>query len=834
MFESVYMGKYINLILIFCFSISIDPVSAQRPDRYSSADIYKGIQKLNVLGSVLYIAAHPDDENTRLITYLSKAELVNTAYLSLTRGDGGQNSIGPEQAELLGIVRTQELLSARRVDGGSQFFTRAMDFGYSKSAKETLTIWNREDLLSDMIWVIRKFKPDVLITRFPADERAGHGQHESSALLAAEAFEKANDPAVFPDQLSYAQPWQPERLLLNTGRWWNPDIQEGEHVISIDIGEYDPLSGLSYSELGADSRSQHRSQAFGVTWTRGTSREYLEYVKGSEPEEGIFDGIDISWNRVKRPDIEQMIQEILKMYDFIDPATSLPGLINVRKKIVDLDDDFWREKKLVEVNELIKACLGLYMEATVDKAYASPGDSVTFQLEFTNRSEKEVKLERILAGNVEIDSTLTVTLDYNQPVSIEISRILTIKVSETSPFWLKFPRIGYQYVIKDELKRGMAKNEVPVIFQAELNISGETITYDIPVVYTWTDRMRGQQYEPFDVGPELFTKINNGVYIFPDRSEKEIEVNIISQNQALNGKLRLDVPPGWSYSPSEFSFRIKPESTESYTFTLAPPSESSRGIIKAIASNGSEIFDRYLDRIEYDHFPGQLVYLPAEATVVKLDIEKAGDKIGYIMGAGDEVDKSLSQIGYNVLRIDENNINQLDLNQFEAIVFGIMAFNNNSFLSDFKDQFLSYIQNGGTVIVQYTNIRIGIKSDILMPYPIEFSRNSSAVRVSEENAKVTFLQPDHPALNIPNKITVHDFEGWIQERGLYFPVSWDEHYDALISCHDTGEDPLPGGLLVAQYGKGYYVYTSYSWFRQLPAGVPGAYRIFANLISLGK
>ncbi len=828
------MKLIFRISILFCCLIPFHPVLCQKPQHYTSGDIYKGIQKLNVLGSALYIAAHPDDENTRLITYLSKARQVNTAYLSLTRGDGGQNSIGPEQGELLGVVRTQELLSARKVDGGVQFFTRAMDFGYSKSAKEALTIWNREDLLSDMIWIIRKFRPDVMITRFPPDNRAGHGQHEASALLAEEAFEKAGNPDVFPDQLKYVEPWKPERLLQNSGRWWKPNISEGDGVISVDIGEYDPLSGLSYSELGADARSQHRSQAFGVTWTRGTSKEYLEDWKGSEAEKDIFYQIDITWNRLGRDDIKEMIREAQRDYNFSNPSSSLPALLDIRQKIQGVDNNFWREKKLGEVDELIKACMGLYLEATTDKSYASPGDPVAFHFEFTNRSEEHVVLKRILSDKMTIDTVMDVSLINNQPVEFTLTRPLTERVPETSPYWLKNPRKGYEYVITDEVSRGMADNDVPVVFQALLNVSGQEITFDLPVVYTWTDRMRGQQYEPFKVGPGLFVEITNGVYIFPDEQGKTMEVKLTAENRELNGYLQLEVPKGWTYEPEEIPFDIQSEANKSFTFTLYPPAETSRGIVKAVAICGKDRYDRKMVRIAYEHFPNQLVYLPAEATVEKLDIKKKGKKIAYVMGAGDEVGESLRQIGYEITFLNKQNMGQVDLSQFDAIVFGIMAFNNDVFLSDYQEIFLSYVKNGGNLIIQYNNQRIDMKSEIVMPYPIEFSRNSAEVRVSEEDAPVTILQPDHPAMNYPNKITNNDFEGWIQERGLYFPVEWDNHYAALLSSHDTDETPLKGGLLVAQYGKGYYVYTTYAWFRQLPAGVPGAFRIFANLISLGK
>jgi hypothetical protein len=478
--------------------------------------------------------------------------------------------------------------------------------------------------------------------------------------------------------------------------------------------------------------------------------------------------------------------------------------------------------------------LGLYLESTTDKPYASPGDSVQFEFEFTNRSNEKVVLNTLSETHLKVDTALNVPLNNNESLFFSISRIMTDQVPQTSPYWLEYPRKGYHYVIKDESKRGLANNKIPVVFHAEIIISGEVITYDIPVVYTWTDRMQGQQYEPFEVGPRLFTDITNGVYIFPDQSGKSVQISIESKNQAVEGKLILQVPEGWRYSPAEIPFSIPPESSDSFIFNLFPPEKASKGTIKAVAMSGTDFYDRNLIRIEYDHFPKQLVFLPAEAVVVKLDIDKKGDRIGYIMGAGDEVGESLSQIGYEVFYINEQNIEKLDFNQFNAIVFGIMAFNNNSFVNDYKEEFLAYVQNGGNLIVQYTNIRIGLKSEIVMPYPIDFSRNSASVRVSEEDAEIVILNPDHPVLNNPNKITSRDFEGWIQERGLYFPIGWDDHYSAILSSHDTGEEPLNGGLLVAPYGKGYYIYTSYSWFRQLPAGVPGSFRIFANMISLGK
>ena len=807
---------------------------AQAPKRYNSSEIYKKIQKLNILGNALYIAAHPDDENTWLITYLSNAQLVNTAYLSLTRGDGGQNSIGSEQSELLGVVRTQELLSARRVDGGTQFFTRVMDFGYSKSAEETLNIWNKDELLEDVIWIIRKFKPDVIITRFPPDARAGHGQHETSAIVAGEAFDMAGDPAVFPEQLDYVDVWQPVTLFYNIGRWWDPDVEEREDVISVDIGEYDPLSGLSYSELGADSRSQHRSQAFGVTWTRGEFKEFLEYAKGQKPGSNIFDGIDISWNRINRKDIGEDISSILDTYDFRNPSGSVHELIRLRKKVEEVGDDFWREQKMQEIDEIIKACLGLYLEATSGKAYLSPEDEIVVRFEITNRSDKKVFVKAVRSEDLPCDTVLNEQLVYNDPFTFRIKRSLPLNIRETSPFWLKNPVKNFEYDITDPALKGRAQNPPSIQFKIKVNIEDTDISYWLPVIYTWTDRMKGQQYEPLEIGPKLFVEIENGVFIFPDEQGKQVHVKLETRNQPVSGKLTLQLPDSWKSDPVSINFNMGPEEIQNFQFKVFPPQMESQGDIIANAVVDGKVYDRRLVSIDYEHFPRQLVYLPDKADAVKLDIKKRGSKIAYIIGAGDDVGTALEQIGYEVSYFDEKNISDLNFSEYDAVVFGIMAFNNQAYLSEYNEKFLDFIQNGGNVIVQYNNIRIGTKSPILLPYPIEFSGSSASVRVSVENAEVRIIAPNHEVMNYPNKINTEDFNNWVQERGLYFPVKWDEKYSAILSSNDPGEPPLDGGLLVAQYGKGFYIYTSYSWFRQLPAGVPGAYRIFANLISIGK
>lgn len=821
----------ITLFLFIC--LYTFPVFAQQPKRYDAVDIYQKLEKLNVLGNVLYIAAHPDDENTRLITYFSKKDKLNTAYVSLTRGDGGQNSVGPEQSELLGLIRTQELLAARRVDGGQQFFTRAMDFGYSKSAEETLNIWNREDLLYDMVWVIRNFKPDIMVTRFPADRRAGHGQHEASAIIAEEAFDKAADPNVFPDQLEFVDPWQPKRLFQNTGRWWYPDIQESDSIKSVDIGEYEAMTGLSYSELGADSRSQHKSQAFGVTWRRGESKEYLKVIKGDLVQNSVFDGIDLTWARAGREDIGRQVDKIKEEYDFVNPSNSIPDLLDLRNSIMKVEDEFWKNKKLSEVDQIIKDCLGLYLEVNAEDYYVSYGDVIDFSFEITNRSDIDVTVKAISSKELKSDTTLSNILGYNDKLEFKFKREIISSIEDSNPYWLRNPRIGYEYDIKGLTERGKPKNDPPITFDISLDILGQEISYSVPVVYTWTNRLDGQQYRPFEVGPSVFTEIMEKVIIFPDQEPKEITAMVYSANGAISGTLKLDLPKGWRSEPESHSFDLEAKEG-SFKFKLFPSKSQESVSVIAVAEVNGQKYNKTQERVSYDHIPTQVTFLPAEAKAVKIDLKKSGKSIAYIEGAGDDVAESLSQIGYDVTMVNEFNIDQIVFSEFDAVVVGIMAYTNFTYLADYNDQLLQYVEMGGNLILQYNNIRIGLRSPITMPYPIEFSPRSSRVRVSVEDAEVRFLAPSHPVLNTPNKISEDDFDGWVQERGLYFPVSWDSNYTAVLSSNDPGEDPLDGGLLVAQYGKGYYVYSSYAWFRQLPAGVSGAYRIFSNLISLGQ
>ena len=802
---------------------------SQSPKRYNASDIQQMMQKLNVLANALYVGAHPDDENTRLIAYLSNKELVNTAYLSLTRGDGGQNLIGPEIREQLGVIRTQELLAARRYDGGGQFFSRAIDFGYSKSATETLQIWDREQVLHDVVWVIRNFRPDVIITRFPPDPRAGHGQHESSAILAEEAFDITADANVFPDQLKYTDTWQVNRFFLNTGRWWNKEIDTLQNVVKTDVGQFSSLMGESYTEIAALSRSQHKSQGFGATGSRGEVIEYLELRKGKAAENKIFDGIDISWSRIQGgKSIKPLVDKMLLNFNPVQPANSVDELLLIRTKISSLKDAFWKEQKIKEVDKLIQACLGLFLEAKTDQHSYTHGDSIKIQVEAVNRSNVSVSLGNIDFIELNVNESIEKVLENNQPVRLNLSMLIGPQVSISQPYWLKNEGTLGMYRVDDKNLIGKPQNDPAINALFKVIINGQELQIKTPVVYKWNDPVNGEMYRPLSITPPVFLNIEKSVYMFTNRNSKNIGVLVKSGKENLKGTVSLNLPSGWKSDPEFIEIDLAAKGQElNIDFDIIPPEGQSMAEITAVASIEGKEYNQSLLTIDYDHIPTQTLFSTAVSKAVKLNITIKGKDIGYIMGAGDKIPESLEQIGYSVWNMTDEQVTEENLKNLDAVILGVRALNTNDRMKFQMPILLDYVKNGGTLIVQYnTNFRL--KTEEFAPYPLKISRD----RVADEFAEIRILEAEHPVLNVPNKIIASDFDNWVQERGLYFPNDWDANYTAILSSNDLGEDPKNGGLLIAQYGSGFYVYTGYSWFRELPAGVPGAFRLFANIISL--
>ncbi|MBT7136150.1 MAG: PIG-L family deacetylase [Polaribacter sp.] len=827
------MNKSFSLKLLFLL-ISFN-FFGQKPQKLSSNQIYEKIQKLNFLGTALYIAAHPDDENTRLIAYLANHVKARTGYLSLTRGDGGQNLIGPEIRELLGVIRTQELLAARNVDGGQQFFTRANDFGYSKHPDETLAIWNEEEVLSDVVWAIRNFKPDVIINRFNHENPGTtHGHHTASAMLSVAAFDLASDKNKFSEQLSYTQIWQPKRMFFNTSSWFYKDKAAFKKDISsfttFDTGVYYPLKGVSNNELASIASSQHLCQGFGRLTSRGEQVEYVKLLKGAPLKDtsDIFSGINTTWNRLKNGgDIGGILYEIENNFDFIKPSKHLPKLMNAYEKIQQLENNHWREIKEKEIKTIIEACAGLYLEASALYSSGIPNSSMLIDFEVLNRSDVNIELTAV--KSVIDQRTISKEVELMPNIKINFQESIFLKTTNFSdPYWLRNQATMGMYAVAQQDLIG--KPETPKLTKVEFHliIDKTPIIITKNIISRYAERDKGEIYEPFEILPKVTTKLTDKVLVFPKDEAQKVLVEVRAGASNVSGKVRLRLPQDWKVSPKETVFKINQKKDKQVVaFWVTPSKNQSEGKLEVIATSDGIDYKKELIEISYDHIPKQSVLINSEAKVVRLNIHKVGNYIGYIKGAGDAIPESLRQIGYKVLEINPSEINAENLHQYDAIVLGVRAYNVVKELQ-FKQKFLlDYVAKGGNMIVQYNTNR---NVDVAAPYTLNLSRD----RVTDEVSEVRILAADHSLLNFPNKITTKDFRGWVQERGLYFPTTWSHEYTSILSMNDPGETAKNGSLLIAKFGKGNYLYTGLSFFRELPAGVSGAYKLFANMLSVGK
>lgn len=801
---------------------------AQRPAKPNAADLHEGIKKLNVLGTVLYVAAHPDDENTRMISYLRNAKYYDVTYLSLTRGDGGQNLIGSEISSLLGVLRTQELLMARSVDGGKQMFSRANDFGFSKNPEETLRFWDKDAVLSDVVWAYREVKPDVVINRFYHDKKYDtHGHHTASAMLSVEAFDLAGKADVYPEQLTQTQPWQARRQFFNTS-WFFYGNQEAFAKVDkstlwpIDIGVYLPLKGKSNNEVAAESRSMHRCQGFGSLSSRGESLDYLDFVKGDRPAtQDIFEGINTTWTRVEGgAPIGQLMEKIDREYRSDQPSASVPDLLNAMQMIKSLPDGYWKQRKLAEIKEVIRGCLGLYLEATVNEPTATPGDVVKLRLEAINRSEFPVQL-----GSLEIrpglfDTLPGFSLASNKGWVLEKPVRIGEKAAITAPFWLQNPSTMGMYSVEDQALRVMPETPRYAKVRWSLSLNGIPLEYETEVAWKTGEPAIGEVWRPFEVLPPVFVEFTEPSYIFTQK-EHEVVVRAKAGRDKVAGKIMV----GSLSQPFELQ---KKGEEKTFSFKIKNENVLSGSTLSASAEVEGKTYSNRLVTIQYDHIPQQSVLLPSTTRAASLDLKVKAKNVGYYPGAGDDIPAALRQMGCTVKVLEAKDMELVTLSKLDAIVVGIRAYNTKDELKLHHPKLLEYVENGGTLVVQYhTNFELVVSQ--VAPFPLKIARG----RVTDETAEMRFILPDHPSLNTPNKLTSKDFEGWVQERGLYFPSEWDPAFQAPLSTNDPGEKPSDGSLLIAKYGKGHYVYTGLSFFRELPAGVPGAFRLFANLISLG-
>ena len=826
------MKKIYSFILTAILSINL---FSQAPKSWTSADIYLAIRKLNVLGSVLYVAAHPDDENTGLITYLSKDRLYRTGYLSMTRGDGGQNLIGDEQGIDLGLIRTQELLAARRIDGGEQFFTRAFDFGFSKNPEETFTKWDKEKILSDVVWVIRKFQPDIIITRFPTTGEGGHGHHTASAILANEAFTAAADPTRFADQLKYVQPWQVKRVLWNTFNFGGTNTQNDSQY-KLDVGGYNPLLGKSYGEIAAEGRSQHKSQGFGVPAGRGESFQFFTATKGDQPKNDLMEGIDVSWKKVNGGEaIERMVNDISASFDFLHPENSVKSLVQLFKALNAMPAGYWRNKKLDETKQLIEQCSGLWIDVFATEQFAVQTDSIRFNFQFNNR----LGVNAIIKGFVVdgFDSLMGQPLARNKNINFAKTIFVPSSKPMTQPYWLENKMETGYFNVNDQTKIGIPDIQPSYVLTVKINIEGEDFDFSRAVKYKFTDPVRGELYWPLVVVPPVLITPSEDLKILMNGNDKTNgSISIKGLKRNFTGKMvaysESDMKPLTNFSFSTQKVRVNSKGQSlGFDFNGNEIKKSSNVLFGVTDTSGNNLIKSDKHEIKYDHIPAINYFHDADVALKVVNVETYGKKIGYIVGAGDKVPEALEQMGYEVNRLNQKEISKNPLDKFDAIIVGVRAYNTLDWLGNYYEKLMKYVENGGNLIVQYntSNFISNVRSK-MGPYDFTISRN----RITDENATVTFLKPEHPALNFPNKINQDDFKGWIQERSIYDAVDTTGKFEKILAMNDPGEKPDDGSLLIAKYGRGYFTYTGLVFFRELPAGVPGAYRLLANLIALNR
>ena len=683
------MKKIFTVLFLCVCGASADPAPA-----LSSAEIHLALRKLNVMGTVLYLAAHPDDENTRLLAYLSKERLFRTGYLSLNRGEGGQNLIGPEQGTLLGLIRTQELLKARSVDGAGQFFTRAIDFGFSKTTEESLAKWGHDSVLADVVWIIRTFRPDVIVTRF-TPTLGGHGHHTASAVLAKEAFAAAADSTRFPGQLRHVETWQARSLYWNA---WRFEDKPGEPPLpKVDVGVFNPLLGQSYNEIAALSRNNHKSQGFGTIPLRGTEPDKFQYIAGDSAADP-FEKTDRGWARIKGGEaISALVRQALQRFDFANPGKVLPQVLQIHAKLGAMPDGHWVRVKKAETEALIRAMLGLWVEATVEKPSAAVGSSVPMKLKVVARAQPGWKLEKI-AFPFRGDTTVNLELGKNVPESLATVLAIPSDHPVTQPYWLekeherglekgpekspgKTPVPDF-YRVDDQTRIGVPAPGTALRVKLVLRHKGHAIPVEAPVEHAYLDKVHGEIFQPFVITPVATAGFAEAVYLFPGSEAKEVSLTVKSHSDAkdgVSGSVRLALPPGWSAAPASLPFRIKEKNAEAkVTFRLTPPqgelkgghNGGHRGKVSAELDVDGEILDRGFVQVAYPHIPVQTVFPPAEADLVQ-DVIRAGkEKVGYIMGAGDMLPGHLREMGYAVTLLDENALNG-DLRRFDVIIAGV-------------------------------------------------------------------------------------------------------------------------------------------------------------------
>lgn len=833
MFKKVSTVFILGFYTVFC--------SAQQVRPSQSSEIYREIKTLKHLPKVLYLAAHPDDENTGLLSWLINDQNVETGYLSLTRGDGGQNLLGTEQGAALGLIRTHELLEARKLDGAQQFFTRAIDFGFSKNTTDTFKQWNADSITADVVWVIRKFRPDIIICRFPPTAAAGHGQHAASAVVAEKAFKLAGDKTAFPDQLKYVNAWQPKRVLWNTFRFGGVNTT-AENQLKVTVGQYDAQLGMGYGELAGLSRSLHKSQGAGTQSVAGIRTEYFAHVAGEPAEATLFDGVTKTWTSQGNADIDQSLDQIISAFNFNHPDLSLPALLALRKKVMAIKDGDFKKDKIKSLDHIILSCAGFMGEVVTNQAEAVAGDHYTFRLNLISRAADPVILEDVqwlsqsenFNRKLSKDSLITIQHDIQIPADAAL----------TEPYWLAKPPVNAAtFSVPNDTLIGLPEAESPLNVLLGLKIGSEKFQVKLPLSFKKLDPVRGDVVEALRIVPALELKFTQSLYWVKENEDLRLSLHFkMNSNKPFNkGVLNL-MYNGERLGSAEVNSVKEKDFTFDYIIPKAKLASLSSNRLQLDANYVADgaIYNRKQILIQYPHLPSLQYFAPATVTVMKGDIQAKVKKVGYIQGAGDFIPEFLRIAGVQVDilkdedfygNIDESggNGNQNKLSQYDAIVLGVRANNTEKKLGRWMPFLWSYAKAGGNLVMQY-NTNQDTTVDKLGMYNFTIANK----RVTEENAAVRFLNPNHKLLNFPNKITADDFKGWVQERGAYFPAQWDAAYEPLFEMHDTDEEPLQGSTLYARYGKGNFIYTPLAFFRQLPAGNVGAARLFLNFLSAQK
>ena len=831
MFKKVLTLSILSFYSVFCLAQQI------RPSK--SSEIYREIKTLKNLPKVLYLAAHPDDENTGLLSWLINDQNVETAYLSLTRGDGGQNLLGTEQGSALGLIRTHELLEARKLDGAQQFFTRAIDFGFSKNTTDTFKQWDADNITADVVWVIRNFRPDVIICRFPPTAAAGHGQHAASAVVAEKAFKLAGDKKAFPEQLKYVNVWQPKRVLWNTFKFGSVNTT-AENQLKVTVGQYDAQLGMGYGELAGLSRSLHKSQGAGTQSVAGVKTEYFAHVIGEPAKANLFDGVAKNWAAKDNSDIDESLDKIISEFNFNKPDLSLSALLSLRKKLMSLKDADLKKDKLKSLDHIILSCAGFMGEVVTNQAEAVAGEQYNFRLNLISRAENPVVLENVKWLNqsenfnrkLSKDSLITIPHDIQIPADVAL----------TEPYWLAKPaKNEATYSVPNDTLIGLPEAESPLNVLLNLKIGSENFEVKLPLSFKKLDPVRGDVVEALRIVPALELKFIQSLYLVKENEDLHLSLNLKNNinKQFDNGKLNL-LYNGKQLGGGVLKSINGKDITVDYVIPKAKLASIESNHLQLDASFVADgvAYDKKQVLIQYPHLPSLQYFAPATAIIMKGDIQTKAKKVGFIEGAGDFISEFLRIAGIQVDVLkdedfygnaEESGGSQNKLSQYDAIVMGVRANNTEKKLARWMPFLWSYVKAGGNLVMQYNT-----NQDTTVEQLGIYNFSIANKRVTEENAEVKFLNPKHKLLNFPNKITTEDFKGWVQERGAYFPVQWDAAYEPLFEMHDTGEEPLQGSTLYTKYGKGNFIYSPLAFFRQLPAGNVGAARLFLNFLSAEK